>query len=163
MTGTALRQLANCEFGAQTVIHGDLCLSNILYDFRTRAVRVIDPRGEDLDGYPTIYGDPEYDLAKLYHSFVGGYDLILAGRYELTEVANGLSFDLSATSLQSQISDLFLSELSTRVTSEGRDGIVARNLLLFISMLPLHAESSERIAALVANCGRLFNEMELGQ
>ncbi|HEX7092589.1 MAG TPA: phosphotransferase, partial [Nitrospiraceae bacterium] len=58
-----------------TVIHGDLCCSNILYDPRTSLIKFIDPRGEFFE--EGCYGDPRYDLAKLLHSFHGGYDFIL--------------------------------------------------------------------------------------
>ena len=56
------------------VVHGDLCLSNILYDLRSRVCKLIDPRGSF--GAAGIYGDPRYDVAKLYHSIYGLYDFI---------------------------------------------------------------------------------------
>lgn len=48
-------------------IHGDLHLGNILFDFNTGKVKLIDPRGE-WDGAIVVYGDIEYDLAKMYQS-----------------------------------------------------------------------------------------------
>ena len=56
------------------VVHGDLCLSNILYDLRSRICKLLDPRGSF--GAAGIYGDPRYDVAKLYHSIYGLYDFI---------------------------------------------------------------------------------------
>ena len=56
------------------IVHGDLCLSNILYDLRSRICKLLDPRGSF--GAAGIYGDPRYDVAKLYHSIYGLYDFI---------------------------------------------------------------------------------------
>lgn len=54
--------------------HGDLCLSNILYNKEFRIMKFIDPKGaiESSD----LMGDPFYDLAKLSHSILGDYDYI---------------------------------------------------------------------------------------
>ena len=37
-----------------TMMHGDFCFSNILYDFKSKSIRVIDPRGLDLEGHKSI-------------------------------------------------------------------------------------------------------------
>ena len=65
------------------ISHGDLCFSNILFDTRVESIKCIDPRGITPKGEYSIYGDRRYDLAKLYHSVVGLYDFIIAGRYSL--------------------------------------------------------------------------------
>jgi len=62
-----------------TIIHGDLCFSNILYDSRSNSIKVIDPRGLDYNDLPSIFGSSLYDLAKIYHSLFGLYDRIMAG------------------------------------------------------------------------------------
>lgn len=49
-------------------IHGDFCLSNILYDTNNNILKLIDPRG--YFGEYGIYGDVKYDLAKMRHSLV---------------------------------------------------------------------------------------------
>ena len=61
------------------VLHGDFCFSNILYDFRTQSVKVIDPRGYNTNEEISIYGNQTYDVAKLAHSIIGLYDFIIAG------------------------------------------------------------------------------------
>ncbi|MBO8244227.1 NTP transferase domain-containing protein [Prochlorococcus marinus XMU1411] len=53
-------------------IHGDPTLSNNIYKSDSNCVKFIDPRGYFYD--EGIYGDPRYDLAKLYYSIKGGYD-----------------------------------------------------------------------------------------
>jgi len=63
-------------------MHGDFCLSNILYDFSAGAVKCVDPRGSF--GGKGILGDPRYDLAKLYHSVDGGYEFLAHDKFFLT-------------------------------------------------------------------------------
>ena len=66
-----------------TILHGDFCFSNILYDFRAGKIKTIDPRGMTPDRAFTLYGDINYDLAKLSHSILGLYDWIIAGYYSV--------------------------------------------------------------------------------
>lgn len=53
-------------------IHGDPTFSNMLYSPKRAEVVVFDPRG--YFGNTKIFGDPDYDWAKLYYSVVGNYD-----------------------------------------------------------------------------------------
>ena len=64
-----------------SVMHGDLCFSNILYDSPGPAHQSHRSRGGSMaTGTASLYGDPRYDLAKLAHSIIGRYDQIIAGR-----------------------------------------------------------------------------------
>ena len=63
------------------LIHGDLYFSNILYDSETSKYKIIDPRGKWGNG---ISGDIKYDIAKIRHSIVGGFDTITNGLYTVT-------------------------------------------------------------------------------
>lgn len=53
------------------LIHGDCTFSNMMLNEKEEPI-FIDPRG--YFGYTEIYGDPDYDWAKLYYSVVGNYD-----------------------------------------------------------------------------------------
>lgn len=53
-------------------IHGDPTFSNLLYEEKTAKPYFIDPRG--YYGTSLLYGDEDYDWAKLYYSLVGNYD-----------------------------------------------------------------------------------------
>lgn len=44
-----------------SVVHGDLCFSNVMYDSRSNSVKVIDPRGLNIQQELTIYGNQSYD------------------------------------------------------------------------------------------------------
>ena len=58
-----------------------MCFSNILCSKRKNIMRFIDPRGSF--GEQGIHGDPCYDIAKLIHSYEGGYEYIINDRFEL--------------------------------------------------------------------------------
>ncbi len=136
--------LAPAPFG---VIHGDFCPSNILFDRRSRAIRLVDPRGRFGDF--TLHGDPRYDLAKLSHSFNGGYDFLVHGLFALARPAPGrvvlrVFEDEGHAEVREQFNQTFLSgaEAMRRVR-----GIEA---LLFLSMVPLHADRPRAQEAFLA-------------
>jgi len=61
-----------------TFIHGDLTMSNTVISSKNK-LYLIDPRGGF--GNTKIYGDPRYDVAKLYYSIFGNYDSLNNGRF----------------------------------------------------------------------------------
>ena len=70
-----------CTESPFSVVHGDMCFSNILCEPSTGVLRLIDPRGSfGVDG---VYGDRIYDAAKLLHSIEGKYELIIYDHYDL--------------------------------------------------------------------------------
>lgn len=142
------------------VMHGDFCFSNILFDSRADAIKVIDPRGISHAGQFTIYGDMTYDLAKLMHSVVGLYDFILAGMYRLEVIDTGsLSFEIFADKRTTEIQQLFL-ERSFAGCRLQPSKVISHVILLFLSMLPLHADNPKRQLALMANALRLYADFE---
>lgn len=60
-------------------IHGDPTLQNMMYS--NGKILFIDPKAKF--GNIWLYGDSKYDFAKLYYSFVGGYENFNSGKYEL--------------------------------------------------------------------------------
>lgn len=141
------------------VLHGDFCFSNILYDFRASKVKTIDPRGMDLDGEKTIYGDIHYDIAKLSHSILGFYDWIIAGYYYVSIEKNDIRLSIADNGIHRDIQQTFI-----RMVDEAF-GVTAQNLYamqiqLFLSMLPLHADDKRRQDALFANAFRLYQVLK---
>lgn len=144
------------------LIHGDLCFSNILFDSRMNSLKVIDPRGVDPFGNPSLLGDLRYEYAKLSHCIFGGYDFITAGRYDLSVKLKGdqleLNFNIQDNESLSEIQSAFYkSELSKKADSMEINYIV---ILLFLSMLPLHKENEKKQYAILANAVRLFKEIK---
>lgn len=141
-----------------TMMHGDPCFSNILYDFKSKSIKVIDPRGLDIDGKQSIYGDIRYDVAKLAHSILGMYDFIIGGMFEYGENDKYnvyINFEMSdnleqiqSFFLQQKIGGYSLSELS----------VYPILIHLFLSMLPLHNDYVDRQKAFLANALRLYVE-----
>jgi hypothetical protein len=159
----AASRIAAPEERHLTVVHGDSCFSNILYDFRSQSVRMIDPRGQDAAGNPTIWGDNRYDRAKLHHSAVGLYDLIIAGYVEArnpSEYEAEISFP-SAPALRAA-QDAYAEAI---VAGQRADmaAIEAITVHLFLSMLPLHVDSPARQQAMLANALRLWVELDEGR
>ena len=67
-------------------IHGDPTFSNMLYADNRDEIVLFDPRG--YFGNTKIFGDPDYDWAKLYYSVVGNYDAF--NRRQFTLYDHGL-------------------------------------------------------------------------
>lgn len=145
------------------VMHGDLCFSNIFYDFRRQAIKVIDPRGSVDCRAPSIYGDLRYDVAKMMHSVVGRYDFIIADFYTLREEErHQIEFLIPESKRLSRIEEEFLShDFGAGVAADSTE-ILAITILLFLSMLPLHADRPERQRAFLANALRLYLLLDSG-
>jgi dTDP-glucose pyrophosphorylase len=136
------------------VIHGDLCLSNVLYDLRSRIVKLIDPRGSF--GQAGIYGDPRYDVAKLFHSTHGLYDFLVNDLFDLEVNDNVITFDVRAQKSHCEIGNRF-----ERVffPAYDRDEILLITALLFASMPALHYDVPRRQMAMYVRSLQLFDEL----
>ncbi len=150
-------RIASASAGVESFCHGDFCFSNILYDFRAQRIKVIDPRGLDGDGRSTSFGDARYDVAKLAHSAVGLYDLFVAGRYSV--IARGHALELAVPEREALCLADVLCDLELRGKPIAAWDAHPIMVLLFLSMLPLHADDPRRQLGLLANALRLFREM----
>ncbi|QTH72553.1 capsular biosynthesis protein [Pseudoalteromonas xiamenensis] len=142
-----------------SVLHGDFCFSNILYDFRTNRIKTIDPRGLTTNGELTIYGDIRYDIAKLGHSILGMYDWIIAGYFDIKLENRNIQFQIDVPSqhklIQKHFVKLVVEEFGLTDVS-----LMAMQIQLFLSMLPLHSDDNNRQKALFANAFRIYNIMK---
>lgn len=139
------------------VLHGDFCFSNIMYDSRNHNIKVIDPRGLNVDQEITIYGNQSYDVAKLCHSIIGLYDFIIADSFEIQKSDDlGIKLIFNLDDRLKTIQDNFMSkQLIPEISNKD---IIAPTILLFLSMLPLHADKVHRQEAMLANVLRLYLE-----
>lgn len=149
--------LPSCK-QANTVMHGDFCFSNILYDFRTSRVKTIDPRGISPLGEVTIYGDYRYDIAKLSHSILGMYDWIIAGNYRVEFIQREIQFEVDGLKKHCSIQETFISLIAQRYDISAKQ-LYAMQIQLFLSMLPLHSDDEMRQKALFANAFRIYQLM----
>lgn len=137
------------------VMHGDFCLSNILFDTTNFVCKLIDPRGRLKS--QTIYGDARYDIAKLRHSIVGKYDYVVHGLYDLQESDNNFTYSEAFADYQEKLSVYF----DKLVLDNGfnLDEIKFIEALLFLSMIPLHKDSFDRQKAFYLKAVMKFNEI----
>lgn len=149
-----------------SIMHGDFCGSNLLFDASTGALKMIDPRGYYNPGEPSIHGDIRYDIAKLSHSVLGMYDSIIAGHadagFALTpEGAVRLDLHIWQGPEIRDLQKRFLERrfAGRRVTDEGIFEIM---ISLFLTMIPLHADVPSRQQAFLANAYRLARDLGIG-
>jgi dTDP-glucose pyrophosphorylase len=136
------------------VVHGDLCLSNILYDLRSSVCKLVDPRGSF--GTAGIYGDPRYDVAKLYHSIYGLYDFITNDLFHVAIDGTRVNLEIRSRpqheQIQRRFEKVFFSEFDRRE-------ILLITALLFASMPALHYDAPRRQMAMYARALELFAEV----
>ena len=153
--------IANPESKYLCIMHGDLCFSNILYNFKTQSIKVIDPRGINLDGEVTIYGDVRYDIAKLAHSVLGLYDYIIGGCFTFKETnGNTLEFEIQTEPHIAEIQRHFKSQVFGDMNLDQLN-IYPILVHLFLSMLPLHSDHPTRQKAMLANALKIYVEYKL--
>ena len=121
-----------------TIIHGDLCFSNILVDSDNSFVKLIDPRGKF--GSFDIYGDSRYELAKLFHSIDGKYDYIIEEQFDLSVDNTSIDYQIKEQQRDFDMYEEFLKVFSD-IDFDKKKEIEIIESLLFLSMIPLHNES----------------------
>lgn len=127
--------------GTETIVHGDYCFSNILFDSSNYIFKLIDPRGR-LNKEATIYGDPRYDIAKLRHSVVGLYDFIVHGLFKLNENGTNFEYKILTTNEYGILEEIFDKYLT--LNGFNIQEIKFIEGLLFLSMIPLHKDNFVR-------------------
>jgi dTDP-glucose pyrophosphorylase len=138
-----------------SVMHGDLCFSNILFDINNQILRLIDPRGSF--SQKGIYGDPRYDVAKLRHSASGFYDYIVGDLFSV-EVAGD---EYSVTIHHNESARGVPAELDRLIEHAGwsLDEIRVIEALLFLSMVPLHRDHPRRQLVMYLTGLKLLNDV----
>ena len=136
------------------LIHGDLCFSNIFCDFKDKNFKLIDPRGK---WGSDMYGDLKYDVAKLRHSIVGGFDTITNGLYSASlNQNNQITTKIFKPKNHHEIC-LHLDNLIKNKWDLNEIKLIEG--LLFISMLPLHRDHFERQLAFYSIGIQRLNEV----
>jgi dTDP-glucose pyrophosphorylase/thiamine kinase-like enzyme len=111
-----------------TLMHGDYCFSNLLYDFNGN-ITMIDPRGD-------LFGDHYYEVAKLCHSILFDYDFVDAELY----VKDGGTYQLYNKGKEN-IKELFKLKINKYYSEKEIRYIMYICASLFLSMIPLHAHN----------------------
>jgi hypothetical protein len=151
ITAEVDRLAANVE---GSIVHGDLCLSNVLYDLRSRVCKLLDPRGSF--GVAGIYGDPRYDVAKLYHSVYGLYDFLTNDLFHVAVDGDEIRLEIRTRPYHRQIRERFEKVFFPRFE---RREILLLTGLLFASMPALHYDAPARQLAMYTRALELFDEL----
>lgn len=137
-----------------SIIHGDYCFSNILFDVNNSLMKVVDPRGSF--GDQDIHGDPRYDIAKLRHSIEGLYDYIVADLFTLHFTETDARFSILSNDYQPELVRYFDEKIVCQGYSLNEIKLIEG--LLFISMVPLHADHPTRQKIMYLKGIELLNE-----
>ena len=136
------------------ISHGDLCFANIIMDEDEQKLTFIDPRGGPIN---KNYRTPYYDLAKLCHSLLGGYDHIINNVSEV-QFDDGMNASVLFRPNQIDFTNIF----QLFVESLGYQYHLVRviEVSLFLSMLPLHIDSTKKITMLALRASELILELD---
>jgi len=125
------------------LFHGDMCATNIFWDVHEDTCKLIDPRGQNHRLSEVPLGDLRYDLAKIYQSFVLGYDLVLADKFEYASSTRHekLQFldEPQSEFYYELIRDVLCKPLGIDIAEIHLMGII-----LLIGLLPLHSDRPDR-------------------
>lgn len=150
---TEIHELTNIQ--KLNIIHGDYCLSNILYDLYNQIVRLIDPRGSF--GEKGIYGDPRYDIAKLRHSLVGLYDYMVGDLFQINHNEIGFEYELFEDEKNKQLAT-YTDQCIEKYGYNLREIKIIEGLL-FLSMIPYHPDYNDRQKMMYVKSLILLNEL----
>lgn len=79
--------------------HGDLTFSNTLYDPIKNKIYIIDPRG--YYGDYNLFGDIDYDWAKIYYSLIGNYDQFNIKNFKLEIDKEKINLNITSNNWES--------------------------------------------------------------
>ncbi|MGI4751209.1 MAG: hypothetical protein ACRYFB_11280 [Janthinobacterium lividum] len=138
------------------VVHGDFCFNNLLYDVPHRLIKLIDPRGSFGNKYKGLYGDIKYDIAKLLHSAVGGYDYLVNNLYNVDFDGKNITYNIFYKDNNTIIAEK-AQQLVSNLGYSIKDIMVIVGTL-FLTMPPLHEDSSSRQRIMYIHGIKLINE-----
>lgn len=138
------------------IVHGDFCFNNILYDVPHRLIKLIDPRGSFGNKYKGLYGDIKYDLAKLLHSAIGGYDYLVNNLYKIDLNEKNISYNIFYRNNNNIIVEKAV-QLVSNLGYSLKDIMLIVGTL-FLTMPPLHNDSSSRQRVMYIHGIKLINE-----
>ena len=124
------KSLIDLKNDIYSLMHGDFCFSNLLYDFKSSKIKMIDPRGE-------LFGSHYYEIAKLFHSIIYDYDFVDSELY----IMKDSNYKLYNNG-KKDIKDLFINKIEERYSKEEIKYIKYITASLFLSMIPLHSHNT---------------------
>jgi|10_taG_2_1085330.scaffolds.fasta_scaffold46773_2 hypothetical protein len=142
-----------CTSEDLSIIHGDFCFSNILYNADHASLKFVDPRGAF--GESGCYGDSLYDIAKLVHSFEGLYELIIYDDFSLKPITNGANVGFAFGRVNTSARDIFVEYLRNNFDLDSARLIAGT---IFLGMCARHYDNLERQVVMYATGVRMVCE-----
>lgn len=143
------------------IMHGDFCFNNILFNPLNEEMKLIDARGSFSEDAVGIYGDLLYDLAKLAHSSIYGYDYLVNDLFTLSEKNDNYHLQFLWRENRNVLVDLTNDIISNNNYDQNDIKFVVG--LLFLSMPPLHSDSQKRQKAMYVHGLMILNECYNGE
>lgn len=129
-----------------SIIHGDLCFNNILFDIQSGVIKLIDPRGNFGTDKDSILGDSRYDIAKLRHSYCSDYDSLVESDFTLEKI-DAATFVFKPHKGNKEAREILFDSMTERFGYDIKD-IRFIEGVLFLTMVPLHSDSLDRQIAM---------------
>ena len=139
--------------------HGDLCFNNILIEPISGSIKLIDPKADSIGNNKIGYVDPFYDLAKLNHSFSCFYDSIVNNMFSISYINNQYELKIFKP-FNYDVANFYFQKIFL-------DNLIDKELLriltsnLFLSMIPLHKDDEQKMAALLIIGLSLFYDIDI--
>lgn len=135
--------------------HGDPCFANAMYNYSTKTLKFIDPKGALSE--EELWTNPYYDIAKLSHSVCGRYDFFNNAMFDIS-INENFDYDLTIP-FDNGIYKMIFKETVER---NGYDYWSVRlyEASLFISMLPLHIDYPHKVFGFILNAIEILKEIE---
>ena len=139
--------------------HGDLCFNNILIEPISCSIKLIDPKADSIGNNKIGYVDPFYDLAKLNHSFSSFYDSIVNNMFSISYMSDQYELKIFKP-YNYEVANFYFQKIFL-------DNLIDKELLriltsnLFLSMIPLHKDDEQKMAALLIIGLSLFYDIDL--
>lgn len=134
-------------------IHGDCTFHNMMLRNGAEPV-LIDPRG--YFGHTRLYGDPNYDWAKLYYSIAGNYDAFNRKQFTLTINADNVQLDIASNGWEDMTDEMF-TRLGAGVCKES---IKLIHAIIWLSLTTYAWEDYDSVCGAFYN-GLLYLEEEI--
>lgn len=119
-----------------TLIHGDATFSNTLISKESDHLYLIDPRGGF--GTTNFYGDPRYDLAKLYYSIRGNFDSLNNGLFSVNQIKNKYSYEIQEIPFAKELEQILFNEIN-----EEKILVEFIHATIWLSLVP-HLQNNEK-------------------
>ena len=132
--------------------HGDLCFSNMVFSEEKNEITFIDPRGSQNGD---AFRSPYYDLAKISHSLLGGYDYII-NNITMIQFDDKMRATINFNGCMNSDNNTLFTDFAD---SLGYDIKLIRivEASLFLSMLPLHTDDEKKVFMLALRASEILS------